>query len=376
MNAEEVRIGLLLPTTGIDSGQGTDTTNGLELYLTQTGYTAAGRKITLLKEDDEAKPALALTKLQKLIKEDRADFVVGPISSAVALAIRDYVHQNATPLLVPAAFTRLLTSPKQASPNIFRISETSDQANYPMGTWVAQHTNYRKVVVMASDFAGGRHSAEAFMAGFRDAGGEIVTELYPPFETIDFSTYLTRLNSFKADAVYAWFAGADAIRFVKEYKERALPGRLPLMGHSVLTAEPVLRAVGDAAVGLLTVGAYTATIDTPENTNFVVEYETAYKAWPSRYSECGWIAAALIVKSIDALKGDLSDHSLVLSALTNALPRIAPPRGPMEFDAYRQAISPIYVTRTERKAHRLMNVVIDKIPAVSQQATWRWWNTD
>ena len=46
----------------------------------------------------------------------------------------------------------------------------------------------------------------------------------------------------------------------------------------------------------------------------------------------------------------------------------------MQFDRYRQAISPIYITRTEMKAGRMVNTVIDKLPAVSQESTWGWWN--
>ena len=70
--------------------------------------------------------------------------MIRPISSAVVLAIRNYVHEHDTPLLVPAAFIRVLTSPQQASPNIFRLSETSDQANYPTGAWMMKNTRYRR----------------------------------------------------------------------------------------------------------------------------------------------------------------------------------------------------------------------------------------
>jgi len=70
----------------------------------------------------------------------------------------------------------------------------------------------------------------------------------------------------------------------------------------------------------------------------------------------------------------MKDCSRVRDALANALPRIKPPRGPMRFDAYQQAITPIYITRTELQAGRIVNVVIDKIPDVSQAATWGWWN--
>ena len=374
MSLGEVKIGLLLPTTGVDSAQGSDTAKGFELHLKKLGYRAGGRKMRVLKENDEAKPVLALTKIKKLIEEDSVDFVVGPISSAVALAIRNYVHEHDTPLLVPAAFTRVLTSPQQASPNIFRLSETSDQANYPMGSWMMSHTRYRKVLVMAADFAGGRHSVEAFMAGFRACGGEIVAEIYPPFGTPDFARYLRDADSIQADAVYAWFAGADAVHFVKQYRQHGLDQRLPLTGHSALTVDTILPAIGDAALGIVTVGAYSAALETQENKKFVRDYDSAYETWPSRYSECGWCAAALIATALETLKGDLSDRSRVRDELKNALQKIKPPRGPMQFDAYRQAISPIYITRTEKSAGRLVNVVIDEIPAVSQEATWGWWN--
>jgi branched-chain amino acid transport system substrate-binding protein len=366
-----VKIGLLLPSTGVDSAQGTDATKGLELYLGKIGYRAGGREIHLVKEDDEAKPAVALARLKKLVEQDRVDFLVGPISSAVVLAIRDYVHEQGTPLLVPAAFTRVLTAPQNASPAIFRLSDTSDQANYSMGTWMMKHLPYRRVVVMAADFAGGRHSVEAFMAAFCAAGGEIVADIYPPFDTHDFSPYLARLEGLRADAVYAWFAGGDAIRFVTQYRKAS---RLPLTGHSALTVEPILPRIGDAALGIVSVGAYTAAIDTPENRRFVRDHEAAYSSLPSRYSECGWVAAALIAKALEVLGGDLRDRGRVRGALADSLPGIEAPRGRMRFDAYRQVITPIYITRTEKQGGRMVNVVIDRIADVSQEATWGWWN--
>jgi branched-chain amino acid transport system substrate-binding protein len=357
----------------VDTAQGTDAARGVELYFNELGYRAGGREIRVLKEDDEAKPKVALDKLSKLVEHDKVDILIGPISSAVALAIRDYVHEHDVPLLVPAAFTRVLTSPQHASPNIFRLSETSDQANYPMGAWMMKHTAYRKVLVMAADFAGGRHSVEAFMAGFRACGGQIAAAIYPPFGTTDFARYLDEADSVRADAVYAWFAGADAVHFVTQYRSRARDTQLPLTGHSALTADTILPAIGDAALGIVSVGAYTAALRTEVNRRFVERYEAAYGSWPSRYSECGWNAAALIRGALDALNGDPSDRARLRDELLSGLPKIQPPRGPMRFDSYRQAITPIDVTRTEKTAGRLVNSVIEEIPAVSQEATWGWW---
>ncbi len=372
--APPVKVGLLLPYTGVLSVQGIDTTNGFELYLKKIGGKAGGRPIQLIKEDDEAKPDVALTKLKKLVERDRVDLLVGPVSSVVALAIRNYVHDAGIPLVVPVAFTRVLTGPQQASPNIFRIAETTDQSDYPMGAWMIKHTKYRKVIVMATDFVAGRQAVEGFMAGFKAAGGQIVKEIYAPLNTPDFAPYLTQAGSIKADAVYAWFAGADAIRFVKQYKEYGLSERLPLTGHGVLTDDTILPAIGDAGLGIVTMSSYSAAMDNPENKAFVADYERAHKTWPSRYSEAGWDSAALIVTALDMLKGDLSDQGKAREALDQALPKIKAPRGPMRFDAYRQVICSIIVTKSERRGSRIVNAVIDTIPAVSQEAVWGWWN--
>ncbi len=372
--APPVKIGLLLPYTGVLSVQGTDTTHGFELYLKKIGARAGGRAIEVLKEDTEAKPDVGLTKIKKLLERDRVDFVVGPVNSVVALAIRNYVHEQGTPLIVPVAFTRVLTSPQQASPAIFRVAETTDQSNVPMGAWMMKHTPYRKMIVMATDFVAGRHAIEAFMAGYRAAGGQVVKEIYAPLNTPDFAPYLAPVASTPADAVYAFFGGADGIRFVKQYKEYGLSERLPLTGYNVLTDDTILPAIGDAALGIVTVGGYTATIDSPENKAFVRDYEQAHRTWPSRYSEAGWVSAALITTAIDMLKGDLGDRNRVREALKGALPRIKAPRGPLEFDAYRQVISTVYVTRTEKQGGRIVNAIVDRIPNVSQEATWTWWN--
>lgn len=369
-----VKIGLLLPYTGVLSVQGTDTTNGFELYLNKIGRKAGGRTIEVLKEDDEAKPDVGLTKIKKLVERDRVDFLVGPVSSVVALAIRNYVHEQQTPLVIPVAFTRVLTAPGNASPSIFRLAETSDQSDYPMGPWLMKHTKYRKLVVMATDFVAGRHAAEAFVAGYKAAGGEVVKEIYAPLNTPDFAPYLAQAGAEKADAVWAWFGGADAIRFVKQYKEYGVGEKLPLTGHNVLTDDTIMPAIGDSALGIVTIGSYTAAIDNPENRAFVAEYDKRYKTWPSRYSDNGYLTAELIATALEDLKGDLSSRDRVREALKNALPKIKTPRGKLEFDQYRQIITPIFITRVEKQGGRYVNAVIDRIPRVSQEDVWGWWN--
>ncbi len=368
-----VKIGLLLPFSGPLTVLGTETAKGFELYIEKVGGKAAGRALTVVKEDTEAKPDVGLTKVKKLVERDRVDFVVGPVNTGVAMAIRDYIHAQAVPLLVPVAFTRELTAPGKNSPWIFRVIETTDQSNYPMGGWMIKHTPVRKVVVVATDFLAGHHSAQAFVAGFKAAGGQVVKEIYSPLNTPDFAPYLAHIAATPADAVWAWLSGADAVRFVKQYQEYGLKAKLPLYGYNTLVDDVTLPAVGDAALGIITVGQYTAAIDTPVNKAYVADYERKYKSWPTRYSESGYVCGQLIVAALEALKGDLRDRMKLREALRSAVDRIQAPRGPIHFDKYQQVITDIYLTKVERQGGRLVNAIVDRIPAVSQEDTWKWW---
>ena len=369
-----VKVGLLMPYTGLSAAVAQDATKGAELYLAKIGGKSGGRDLQLLKEDTEFKPDVGLTKTRKLVERDRVDVIIGPVNSAVALAIRDYVHAQAIPLVVPIAFTRDLTAPGKASPWIFRVAETSDQGNYPMAAWIYKKTPHRKLVIMAADFVAGRHSAEAFRAGFREAGGEIVKEIYAPLNTPDFAPYLAQVGGLGADAIYAWFAGADSIRFVKAYREYGLADKLPLLAYNTLVDDIFLPTLGDAALGIISVGHYSATLDSPENRAFVREFEAKYGSWPTRYAEHSYTSAQLVSAAIETLKGEVGDRAKFRDALRGAVTQIHPPRGPIQFDRYQQVITPLYVMRVERQGPRLVNAIIDRLPFTSQEETWKWWN--
>jgi branched-chain amino acid transport system substrate-binding protein len=369
-----IKVGLLLPYTGPLNVQATDTTRGFELYLEKVGAKAGGRAVSVLKEDTEAKPDVGLTKVKKLIERDGVDLVVGPVSSAVVLAIRTYFHAQGVPLVVPVAFTRDLTAPGKNSPWIFRLLETTDQSNFPMGMWMVKNTPHRRLIVVATDWVAGRHSAEAFMAAYRAAGGQVVKEIYPPLNTADYAPYMAQITATPADAVWAWVAGADAIRFVKQYQEYGLKGKVPLYGYNTLTDDTILPAIGDAAQGIVTVGHYSAALDTPASKAFVQDYERKFNGWPTRYSESGYTCAQLVIAAIEDLKGEVSDRAKLRDALRGAVQRIQPPRGPIRFDQYQQVITDVYITKVDRQGNRLVNAIVERIPAVSQEDTWKWWN--
>jgi branched-chain amino acid transport system substrate-binding protein len=365
-------VGLLLPYTGVFALQAKGATQGIELLFDEIGKKAGGREIQVIKEDSEMNPTVGLTKVRRLVEEHKVNFVVGPVSSAVALAIHPYISEQKVILIVPVAFTRALTSPKKAKYNIFRTIETTDQGCYPLGKWMYDKTPHRKVVIAGSDFAAGRHSVEAFKAGFEDAGGKVIKEVYPKLRTMDFAPFLAAMDAPGADAVYAWFAGTDAIRFVQQYKEFGLKKKLPLFGYSTLTDDPLLPSLGDASLGVITNTHYASSLDIPRNRAFVKSFKDKYGEAPNRYAEPAYVAGQMIGAVADALKGDIEDIPRTAKTIRKVAGGIDSPSGPVDFDQYNQRIINIYIQKVEKRDGKLVNVVIDTPGKVSQEDVWKW----
>ena len=368
-----IKVGLLLPYTGTMPFQTKGINDAVELYFDEIGRKAGGRAIQVIKEDDENNPTTGLTKVRRLVEEQKVNFIVGPVHSGVGLAIHEYVRKQKIILFNPCANTRELTSPEKASENIFRTVETSDQGNYPMGKWIVKNTPHRNMAIIASDFSGGHHNIEAFKAGFEEAGGKVIKEVYPKLGSMDFAPFLTTIDVKGADAVYAWFVGTDAVRFVQQYEEFGLKNRLPLFGYVTIADDPYLPSVGEAAVGIIAGSHYPVNLDTPKNRVFIKAYRGKYGEPPYRYSEYGYTAANLIGAVTEALKGEIEDTSRVAKELKRIASRIETPSGPLAFDQYNQRIVNFYVVRTEKRDGKLVNVLVDKIGKVGQEDVWKWW---
>ena len=368
------KVGLLLPYTGPFPLQAKGITNGIQLSFDEIGQKAGGREIQLFKEDTEANPNVGLTKVRRLVERDKVNFIVGPVSSGVAMAIHDYITKQKLILINPCAFTRELTSPEKARKNIFRVVETTDQGNYPMGKWIYKNTHHRKIVAHGMDYLAGHHSVEAFKAAFEEAGGKVIKEVYAKVGTMDFSSFLAAMDVEGADAVYAFTGSIDAIRFVQQYQEFGLKKRLPLFGYVTLTDDPYLDGMGEAALGIITSSHYPPSLDTPANRAFVTAYRGKYGEPPSRYSEYGYVSGKLIGAAVEALKGEIEDISTVAMEFKRVASQIVSPSGPLEFDQYNQRIVNLYVLKTEKRDGKLVNVVIDKIGKVAQEDVWKWWN--
>src|SRR4029077_5189817 len=89
-----------------------------------------------------------------------------------------------------------------------------------------------------------------FQRVFEDQGGRVVQKIWVPLNALDFAPYLTQ-STRTAHAVCAVFVAGEGVRFIKQYAEYGLKGKLPLIGSGVMTDEHVIRNLGDEAGGAL-----------------------------------------------------------------------------------------------------------------------------
>ncbi|HXG02429.1 MAG TPA: ABC transporter substrate-binding protein [Candidatus Binatia bacterium] len=363
-----IKIGVLLPYSGVYAVLGESITQGMELVFGRENWTVAGRKIELIKEDGEAKPPVGVRKAQKLIDSDRVDILTGPVHSGVLAGIRDIVHSSKTILIVSNAGADQI-SRERCSAWIFRTSFSNWQPCQPMGGWVAKNLA-KEVFQIAPNYQAGKDMMAAFRETFVPAGGKVVGEDYPKFGETDYAPYLTKIRQSGAKAVFAFFSGSDAVNFVKQYDQYGLKGSIKLTGAGFLTEPDVLPAQGKSALGVITGHFYTPQLDNPVNQRFVKEFREKFGGkTPDGFACQGYDTAEVIVRALKAVGGNTQDKNKLREAIAKV--EFDSPRGRFRFDPKTQnVIQPfIYVREVREVAGGLDNVPIDKIADVRDPGT-------
>jgi branched-chain amino acid transport system substrate-binding protein len=363
-----VKIGLVLPYTGVYAELGTSITQAMELAFARENWTVAGRKIEMIKEDDEMKPPVGVRKTEKLIDSDKVDILTGPVHSGILMGMRDKVHNSKTILIVSNAGADAI-SRDRCSKWIFRTSFSNWQPCQPMGGWVAKNVS-KEVFLIAPNYQAGKDMMGAFQETYTPAGGKVVSEDYPKLGETDYAPYLTKIKQSGAKAVFAFFSGTDAVNFVKQYSQFGLKEGIKLTGAGFLTEPDVLPAQGAAAIGVLTGHFYTPLLDNPVNHRFVKEFrDKFYGKMPDGFACQGYDTAEVIVRALKAVNGNTQDKDKLVAAI--AATEFDSPRGRFRFDPKtHNVIQPyIYIREVREVYGGLANVPIDKVAEVRDPGT-------
>jgi branched-chain amino acid transport system substrate-binding protein len=363
---EPIKIGVLNAITGPLAVNGSEINEGIKLYWEdEMNNQVAGRAVRLVIEDEEGKPDVGLTKVRKLVESDKVHMVLGPVSSAVAVAIRDYMHERKALLIITQATANHLTNEK-ASPILFRSAMSSYQQEAAGGWYVAAKLGHKKIAVVGLDYVAGHEQTDGFIKTFMESGGQSAEKVLMPLGAMDVAPYIARVQgkAGELDAVVAILWGPSAPQFVKAWQEYGLKGKLPLLSLGETVSESYLRTVGDAALGMVSWMSYTPTIETPENKRFVQAFAKKYRKEPVYNNHLGYLAGKASGEALKAVNANVEDQARFLDALRKV--RFEAPGGAFRFDDKQNAVIPTYIRRVEKVGGKLQNTVFDVVQDVDQ----------
>lgn len=358
-----IKVGLVVPQSGVYAALGEDMTRGWNLWLEANGSKFGDYTVETIAVDEGESPQTGVPAVQRVIQQDNVDVVVGLVNSATALGVKDLLTESKKLLIVTNAGAGALTGPER-TPYIWRTSFTNAQIAAAMGTHLAETGFAEGVFLIAPDYAAGTEVIEGFKAAYTAGGGTIAGEAKPPFgSTSDYQPFLSTIQGSGARATFCFFSGAEAITFVQQYAQFGLAGSIPLYGSGFLTEGNVLAQQGQAALGVQTTLHYTDQLDNPANTAFVESYTAANGEAPSTFSVQTWDAANVLNRALataTALDGD---------SLATALGGIGPvddsPRGTWEFDGQSPRQN-IYLRSVQDANGTLVNAVVEDLGQQSQ----------
>lgn len=348
---DKIKVGFMLPYTGTYASLGNAITNGFKQFVAEQGGKLGGREIEYYTVDDESDPAKATENANKLVKRDKVDLLVGTVHSGVALAMAKVARENKTLLIVPNAGADEITGPLCA-PNVFRSSFSAWQPSYAMGQVMAQK-GLKKVVTLTWKYSFGQQSVDGFKEAFEKSGGKVVKDMTLPFPNVEFQPFLTEIAALKPDAVFVFFAGAGAAKFVKDYAAAGLNRTVPLYGPGFLT-DGNLDAMGEAGKGLQTTLHYADGLDNKKDPAFRLGYAKTYKMQPDVYAVQGYDAAQLYNAGLKAAGGDASKQAEVVKGMESA--RIDSPRGAFTLSKAHNPVQDIYLREVQGGQNKLISI--------------------
>ena len=362
-----IRVGFLTIKSGALAAGGKQMEDGLRLFLKERNNMIAGRKVELFVGDTAGQPAVTKTKAQELVEKDQVHVIIGPLAAFEALAIDDYIRKSEVPVISPSAAAEDLTQ-RKPNPWFVRAVGTSAQPSHVLGDYAARELKYKRIAIIADDFAFGHEVAAGFQRTFEENGGKVVQKLWSPLNVADYGSYISQIKP-NVDAVFAAFAGGNGIKFLKQYNEYGMKAKIPVLGAMTTVDEGILKSMGDEALGVISAGWYAASIDNADNKRFVQSINRDYQQDPGYYSMGAYGAALMLEQALKEVKGKIEDKPAFMAALRN-VQLSNDPRGKISLDALGNPVMDIHVRKVERKNGKLSNTVVKTYPAVSQFWTY------
>ncbi len=378
---EDVVAGAVLAFINGAGATSTSTTTALDGF---TGASAGGVDIELVGigcGDDTADRAIQ--EVRMLVEQNGANVVIGPLSGDESIAVANYAKDNPQVTFIDGAAGAQETTMQVQAPNYFRFHGDGAQWNAGLGELVYD-AGWRTAAVIADDYSFGWTSAAGFIADFCAVGGEVVTRVFPPLGTTDYSSFVQQLPDTDEVDGYFWVVGGTGTQASLEAFVNS-KGDLTGDQHAGnLFFNPGLAsALGTGIAGAYVGGFATlpGDVSTPEITAYL---ESADAAWetlaggltgnepgpPSTAAGFGFFYAYYsggyaLVEALKQVNGDLSDNHAALREALSGL-TINPGYGEVYLDENRHGVIDVGLSQLVVEGDEVISKTVAIIPGVDQ----------
>ena len=339
---EAIKLGLVMPMTGVLASNGREAVDAAKLYMAQHGDTVAGKRIELIVRDDGSIPDAGKRLAQELLVNDKVD-LLGAGLSPTALSMAPIVTEAKIPTVVMISGTSVVT---ERSPYYVRTSFTLGQQSGIIADWATQNGS-KKAVSILSDFAPGAEAGKVFEQHFTQGGGIVLDTLKVPLANPDFAPFLQKARDAQPDTLFVFLPAGQAAAFARQFIERGLDKTgIKLIGTGDIVDDDDLPNTGDSLLGVVTAGFYSAEHHSALNKQYVAAYKQATGHRANYISVGGYDGMHLIYETLKKTGGK-TDADSVLAAMKGMA--WESPRGPISIDPQtREIVQNVYIRKVER----------------------------
>ena len=339
---EKVTIGFISAFTGPFASFGQLQKEGAVLALEQANYKVAGKTIDVIYADDQLDNEQAVAKAKQLVEQNKVDVLTGLVSGDEGLTVGSYMKGKNIPVIPMYSASEDMTM-REWYPFIVRPTWTGAQPMDVFGYWLAKVKGIKKIYMIGEDYSYPYNQAGGFKRGFFRGGGAEVKTVWHAVPTSDYSSLIGSIPLDQGyDAVLYNGAGSDAVAFVKQYVEFGMQKKIPLFGQSNTFEKPDLGSMPQEIVGAYSAHLTADDLDTPNWDKFRDAFAKRWGHSPSAASEFAYGCMILILRAIEAEKGDVADKAALVKAM-RAVDLSDEPRGPVKLDDYNAAVENVYV---------------------------------
>ncbi len=340
-SSSSVKVGMITTLSGGGSGLGIDVRDGFMLAVKDN------KNIQVIVKDDQRKPDIAVQIADKMIQSDKVDVLTGIIWSNLAMAVVPAAVNQDIIYLSPNAGPSALAG-KGCHKNYFNVAWQNDNLHEAAGGY-ANSAGYKNSFILAPNYPAGKDALTGYKRFFK---GNLAGEIYTKLGQKDYAAEIAQIRASGADSVFFFLPGGMGIGFMKQYAQSGID--LPVVGPAFSFDQGILKAVGDAALGVKNTSQWSKDLDNDANKDFVSSFQAEYKRLPSLYASQGYDTGKLLISALS--KSSLSDKDAFRGALKNA--DFSSTRGKFKFASNQHPIQDIYVREVIKEGDILTNKII------------------